>query len=112
MTQLFSVGAILLSTLIFLMGNGLTGTLLPVRAHLAHFSDFAIGLMGSAYFVGFIVGWYGGPRLLARVCHSATFAASAGLAAAATLIHSLPVTEVAWVVRRSLFGLAPACVFI
>ena len=44
MTQLFSVGAILLSTLIFLMGNGLTGTLLPVRAHLAHFSDFAIGV--------------------------------------------------------------------
>jgi MFS family permease len=111
MTQLFSVGAILLSTLIFLMGNGLTGTLLPVRAHLAGFSDFAIGLMGSAYFVGFIAGCYAGPRLLARVGHSRTLAAAAGLAAAVTLMQSLMVTETAWIVLRGFFGLGAACLF-
>jgi hypothetical protein len=67
MSQIISVGAILLSTLIFLAGQGLSGTLLPVRAHLADFSDFAIGLMGSAYFVGFIAGCYPG-----RTCSPAS----------------------------------------
>src|SRR5262250_1668703 len=108
MPQLISVGAILLSTLIFLTGQGLTGTLLPVRAHLAHFSDFAIGLIGSAYFAGFIVGCYAGPRLLARVGHSRTFGAAAGIATAVILMMSLAVTEPAWIVLRGFFGFAAA----
>ncbi|MBV9571354.1 MAG: MFS transporter [Alphaproteobacteria bacterium] len=111
MSQFLSVGAILLSTLIFLTGQGLSGTLLPVRAHLAHFSDFGIGLIGSAYFVGFIAGCYAGPRLLARVGHSRTFAAAAGLAAAMTLMMSLAVSEPAWIVLRAFFGFAAANVY-
>ncbi len=106
--QLRSVAAILLSTIIFLMGNGLLGTVIPVRAHLAGFSDFAIGLIGSAYFVGFVLGCFVGPRLLARAGHSRTFAAAAGLAAAATLVQSLLVGEVWWILLRGLFGVAAA----
>lgn len=111
MSQFVTVGAILLSTVIFLAGQGLTGTLLPVRAHLAHFSDFAIGVMGSAYFAGFIVGCYAGPRLLVRVGHSRTFAAAAGIATAVVLIMSLNVTEWSWIVLRGLFGFAAANVY-
>ena len=111
MSQFLSVGAILLSTLLFLGGQGLTGTLLPVRAHLAQFSDFAIGLIGSAYFAGFIVGCYGGPRLLARVGHSRTFAAAAGIATAVVLTMSLAVTEPAWIMLRALFGFAAANIY-
>jgi MFS family permease len=111
MSQILSVGAILLSTILFLGGQGLTGTLLPVRAHLAEFSDFAIGLMGSAYFAGFIVGCYVGPWLLARVGHSRTFAAAAGLAAAVILAMSLAVSEPSWILLRGLFGFAAANVY-
>src|SRR3954469_1036991 len=93
MSQFISVGAILLSTLIFLAGQGLSGTLLPVRAHLANFSDFAIGLMGSAYFIGFIARRYSRAHMLARVGHSRTFAAAAGLASAVILLMSLGVSE-------------------
>ena len=46
--HLYAVAAILLATLIFLTGNGLLGTVTPVRAHLEGFSDLAIGFMGSA----------------------------------------------------------------
>jgi len=111
MSQFLSVGAILLSTLIFLTGQGLTGVLLPVRGHLAHFSDFAIGLIGSAYYIGFIAGCYVGPRLLARVGHSRTFAAAAGLAAAVVLVMSLAVNETAWFLLRGFFGFAAANVY-
>ncbi|HWD50074.1 MAG TPA: MFS transporter [Rhizomicrobium sp.] len=106
--QLRSVAAILFSTLIFLVGNGLLGTVIPVRAHLAGFSDFAIGLIGSAYYVGFVAGCYAGPHMLSRAGHSRTFAAAAGLAAAATLMQALMVSEIAWILLRGFFGFAAA----
>ena len=109
--QLQSVAAILLSVLIFLVGGGLLGTIIPVRAHLAGFSDFAIGLIGSAYYVGFMVGCYSGPRLLARVGHSRTFAVAAGLMAACTLCQPLMVSEPSWIVLRAVFGGAAACIY-
>jgi MFS family permease len=110
-TQLRSVAAILLSTIVFLMGNGLLGTLIPVRAHISGFSDFAIGLIGSAYYVGFVAGCYAGPRMLARAGHSRTFAVAAGLASAATLTQALQVSEVWWVALRCFFGFAAALLY-
>jgi MFS family permease len=109
--QIQAIAAILLSVLIFLVGAGLLGTIIPVRAHLAGFSNFAIGFIGSAYYVGFVVGCYAGPRLLARVGHSRTFAVAAGLAAACTLGQSLLVSETAWVFLRGAFGIGAACLY-
>lgn len=109
--QIFAIASILSSTLIFLMGNGLLGTLIPVRARLEGFSDLAIGLIGSAYFVGFVIGCYAGPRLLARAGHSRIFAVGAGTAAAATLLQSLAIEEFTWVVMRCLFGFAAALLY-
>ena len=106
--QLSSIAAILLSTLIFLVGNGLLGTLIPVRAHLEGFSTLAIGVIGSAYFAGFVLGCFTGPRWLARVGHIRTFAVCAGIAAAATLLQSMLVGVFAWIAMRALFGFAAA----
>jgi MFS family permease len=106
--QLASLAAILFATLIYLVGNGLLGTLIPVRAHLEGFSTLAIGVIGSAYFAGFVIGCFTGPRWLARVGHIRTFAVSAGLTAAATLAMSLIVSVPAWIVMRMLFGFAAA----
>jgi len=80
--QIYSIGTILFSMAIFIVGNGLVGLLIPARAHLAGFSNLAIGLIGSAYFAGFVAGCFAGPRLLARVGHIRLFAIGAGFAAA------------------------------
>jgi len=106
--QLISITAILFSTLIFLVGNGLLGTLIPVRAHMEGFSTLTIGIIGSAYFAGFVAGCFTGPRWLSRVGHIRTFAVSAGLAAAATLAMSILVGELSWIAMRALFGFASA----
>jgi MFS family permease len=106
--QLASIAAILFTTLIYLVGNGLLGVLIPVRAHMAGFSTLAIGIIGSAYFAGFVIGCFTGPRWLARVGHIRTFAVSAGLAAAATLVMSILVSVPAWILMRALFGFAAA----
>lgn len=106
--QLASIAAILFTTLIFLVGNGLLQTLIPVRAHAEGFSTLAIGVISSAYFAGFVLGCFSGPRLLARVGHVRTFAVCAGMCAAATLIQSMAVSEISWFLMRAAFGFAAA----
>src|ERR1700761_882415 len=87
--QILSVASILGSVLLFLVGTGLFNTVTPVRAHLAGFSDLLVGIIGSAYYVGFIGGCFVGPRLIARVGHSRTFGVAAGVATATPLMQSL-----------------------
>jgi len=106
--QLYSIGAILFSASIFIAGNGLIGTLIPVRASLAGFSIGTLGLIGSAYYIGFVAGCFAGPRLLARVGHSRTFAVCAGIAAATTLLQSIFLSATLWIVMRCAFGFAAA----
>ena len=83
--QIRAIAAILFSILIFVIGNGLLSTLIPVRGDLAGFSDLAIGVIGSAYYAGFVIGCFMAPRMLARIGHIRTFAVAGGLAAAAVL---------------------------
>jgi MFS family permease len=109
--QLWAIGAILFSTALYIAGNGLIGVLIPVRASLAGFSDLILGFIGSFYFAGFMAGCWLGPRLLARVGHSRTFAVSAGVSATAILVQSLVVSEPVWIVARGLFGVAAACIY-
>ncbi|MBV9330265.1 MAG: MFS transporter [Alphaproteobacteria bacterium] len=109
--QLYSIGAILASMAIFIIGNGLVGLLIPARAHLAGFSNFAIGLVGSAYFAGFVAGCFAGPRLQSRTGHIRLFAIGAGVAAASTLIQSMFLSELVWCLTRAVFGFAAANIY-
>ena len=109
--QLFAIAAILFSTALYIAGNGLVGVLIPVRAHLDGFSNLSLGVIGSFYFAGFVIGCFAGPRLLARVGHSRTFAVGAGVSAATILLQSMFVTELLWVLLRGAFGIAAACIY-
>ena len=73
------VAALLLSVAILLLGNGLQGTLLPVRAQLEDFSSVEIGILGSSYFLGFALGCVLAPYAIRRVGHIRVFAALASL---------------------------------
>lgn len=109
--QILSVGAILLSTLIFLAGNGLLGTLIPVRGAMEGFSTLAIGLIGSAYNIGFVLGCLGGPRLLNRVGHVRAFSVAAGLVTAIALFQAVVVHDWVWFFARIIYGFAAATMF-
>ena len=58
------VAALLIGVSILLTGQGLQGTLLPVRASLEGFPTLAIGAMGATYFLGFTVGCLRGGELV------------------------------------------------
>ena len=63
------VATLLIGVSILLTGQGLQGTLLPVRASLEAFSTISIGVMGGAYFFGFTFGCLKGGELVRRVGH-------------------------------------------
>jgi MFS family permease len=109
--QILALGAILFSTALYIMGNGLVGVLIPARANSEHFSSLTLGFIGSFYFAGFVLGCFAGPRLLVRVGHSRTFGISAGISGATILIQSLFVSAPVWILMRGAFGIAAACIY-
>ncbi len=108
---LLPVTALLLSVALLLMGNGLQGTLLPVRAQLESFSTLDIGVLGSSYFLGFAAGCIFGPYLVRRVGHIRTFTAVVSLASTIALAHALLIDPILWWVLRALTGFCFAVLY-
>jgi len=106
------VAALLISVSILLTGQGLQGTLLPVRASLENFPTLAIGAMGAAYFVGFTLGCLKGGDLVRRVGHVRVFLAMSALASASPLVHALVVQPVAWGLLRLVTGFCFAVLYV
>lgn len=106
-----SIAALLVSVAAVLAGNGVMTTLVPVRAEIEGFGNVAIGLMGSAYFVGMLAGAYITPRFVARVGSLNAFALSSlGGAALLALLPHL-VHPWSWILIRGISGLFLAGIY-
>jgi len=101
---LLSIAALLLSVALLLLGSGLQGTLLGIRGAIEAFSPTFIGLIITAYYVGFAAGCFWGARMIERVGHIRAFAAFASLASAATIIFPVIVEPYSWLALRVLAG--------
>jgi len=106
------VATLLIGVAILLTGQGMQGTLLPVRASLESFSTLSIGIIGAAYFFGFTVGCLKGGELVKSVGHVRVFLAMTALASSSPLLHGLVLHPVAWVVLRSLTGFCFAVLYV
>ncbi len=89
---------------LILVGSGLLGTLLGIRATIASFNPIATGLIMSGYYAGYIIGTFLGPKLIRNVGHIRAFASFAALGAASTLGFGLLVDPWAWLALRILNG--------
>jgi len=105
------ISALLLSVALLLSGNGLQGTLLPIRAGMESFTTPDIGVLGSAYYIGFALGCLYGSRILARAGHIRTFTAMAAVASAVALAHALVVQPWFWWIARASTGFCFAVLF-
>ncbi|MGF1625637.1 MAG: MFS transporter [Alphaproteobacteria bacterium] len=108
---LLPVAALLSSVALLLVGNGLQSTLLPVRGQAAGFDEVVLGVLGSAYFGGFVLGCLAGPWIVARAGHIRTFAAMVSLASSVVLAHALIVAPVPWWLLRAGTGVCFAVLF-
>lgn len=100
------VSTLLLAVAILLVGHGLQLSVLPLRAGALDWSTAAIGLTGSAYFVGFVVGCLIIPSVVAQVAHIRTFMVMAALATTALLALGLLDHLAAWLALRLCTGFA------
>ncbi len=98
------IWALLFSSVVLVLGNGLQGTLLGVRAGIEGMPEKNIGFMMSAYFMGYLFGSLYSPRLIARVGHIRTFAAFASLVSAVSLAHVLVIGPISWTILRAIHG--------
>ncbi|MCP4314632.1 MAG: MFS transporter [Hyphomicrobiales bacterium] len=105
LVPLFVAAAILLA------GNGLQGTLISLRGSDEGFSTLMIGIIGAAYFAGFMGGCFIVPHLLRAVGHIRTFSALCAIAASGTLLLVLIVDPYVWIALRFLMGLCFASLF-
>ncbi len=109
--QTRSIGIILLGAGIVFLGYGLFITLVPIRAQLEGFGGTAIGIMGSASFVGFVLGCVAGPKVVQAVGHTRAFAGFAAVVAALTLVYPIIVDPWVWAVLRGCIGFCLAVVY-
>lgn len=99
-----SLYSLLLGTAIMLLGAGMLGTLLGVRAGMEGFSGTVTGLIMSGYFVGYVLGSFLCPPLIRRSGHIRTFSALAAIASAAVIVQGLLIEPWVWWLLRVITG--------
>jgi len=102
---------LLLAAAILLGGNGIQSVLIPMRAGSEGFDATVIGLIGTGYYAGFLIGCFAIQPMMRAVGHVRTFAALAAIGSAATLTMVLMIDPVAWVALRFVAGIAFAGLF-
>ncbi|WCR09676.1 MFS transporter [Paracoccus stylophorae] len=96
--------AILASVAFLVLGNGLQQTLIGLRAGVEGYAEETVGVMMSAYFVGFVLASVHAPRVIQRVGHIRAFAAFASAGSAFALCFAIFVSPGVWILLRVLQG--------
>ncbi len=112
LTAVTGTWALLLGIAFIMVGNGLQGTLLGLRASLEGFPTAATGVVMTGYYVGFVAGSSIVPKLLKNVGHIRVFAAMASIASGAVLLHGLWVHPAGWTLFRLMTGFCFAGLFV
>jgi MFS family permease len=103
---------LLLGMGVLMLGAGLQGTLLGLRATLEGFPTPVIGVIMSCYYVGYLLGTFGAPQLVRKVGHIRVFAALAAVASASILVQGSFVNAVPWALMRLVSGVCFAGIYV
>jgi MFS family permease len=109
--SLLPVLSLLLGTAFLLAGNGLHGLLLPMRGTEEGFSPTSLGLLGTAWATGFVLGCIFSQRLVRRIGHVRAFSAFSAMIAIIALLTGLLVDPVSWIILRVVTGFSLAAAF-
>ncbi len=104
MTDLVKVSALLSGSAFLLFAGGLHGVLTAIRGGQEGFSLLALGLIGTSWSIGFVVGTIVVPRIVGRVGHVRTFSSMASVASIVILVNVMYVEQNSWIVLRAVSG--------
>ncbi|MEZ5377330.1 MAG: MFS transporter [Acidimicrobiales bacterium] len=95
-----------------MLGNGMQGSLIGVRAEIEGFSSAWTPIIIAAYFAGYLAGTKVALRTLAQVGHIRVFAALASLASTASLLYAVVLSPPMWVLLRLVTGMCLAGLYV
>jgi MFS family permease len=106
--NLLPVLALLSGTLFLFLGNGLQGLLLPLRGALEGYSNETLGLLGTTWAAGFVIGCFVAPNVVRRIGHVRAFSGFISLICLNVLLTGILVDQTAWLVLRAITGFCTA----
>ncbi|MCB1340296.1 MAG: MFS transporter [Pseudooceanicola sp.] len=104
MKQFLPVSTLLLGSALLLFAGGMNGLILPIRGTQEGFDAAALGLLGTGWAIGYVLGCIFNPRLVGKVGHIRAFGVMCAFAAVAVLIQLIAVTSWVWIPLRGLSG--------
>lgn len=105
MRTITTFSSLYLATLFMLFANGLLTTFLALELDGRGVSDLLISGLTSAYYTALVIGAKLGHKLIARVGHIRSYAASAGITAATVILIGLIDYIEFWLAARFIMGL-------
>ncbi|MBW0157797.1 MFS transporter [Sedimentimonas flavescens] len=103
---------LLLGVMLFMVGNGMQGTLLGIRGGIEGIGTYQMSVVMASYFAGFLFGSQMTPVLISRVGHVRVFAALGSLISAVLILYAAFPHWIAWSVMRVLIGFSFSGVYI
>ncbi|HLM39782.1 MAG TPA: MFS transporter [Microvirga sp.] len=110
-SSLALIWAVTAATTLLQAGNGLLQVLMPLRMQGEGFSVSAIGLVATAYGIGFSTGCFIAPAFIRHVGYIRAFACLAAITGVTVLGMTQAHSTLAWILLRGLTGVTLACIF-
>ncbi len=107
MRIVLSFAALFGSIVLLQLGSGGLAPLDALAGTAMGFSTADVGLLGSAHFLGFLLGCWWTPRLMGEIGHSRAFAVFTALGTVGILGHTLTSDPLGWAALRVMSG---ACI--
>ncbi|MFM0529363.1 MFS transporter [Paraburkholderia strydomiana] len=109
--SLRSTAVLLLGYAILITGNGLLSTLISLRLIQQQAPSIVVGVVQSAYYIGFLLGAVYGGALITRVGHHRAFVTFAAASACCALGYAVWSAAAMWVVLRFVTGFCLVGIF-
>ncbi|MGF6173742.1 MFS transporter [Ensifer sp. 4252] len=106
--NLLPVASLLLGTLFLFLGNGLQGLLLPVRGTAEGYPTTILGLIGTSWAAGFVLGCFFAPNVVKRIGHVRAFSVFTSMIAIVALMTGILIDPTWWLILRALTGFSTA----
>lgn len=106
--NILPVLSLLIGTLFLFLGNGLQGLLLPVRGTHEGYSNEVLGLLGTTWAGGFVLGCFVAPQLVRRIGHVRAFSGFGAIICLNVLVTGMFVHDGAWLTLRAVTGFCTA----
>jgi len=102
--NLLPLAALFMGSAFLLFAGGLNGLILPLRGEMEGFSAASLGLLGTGWAIGYVVGCLRTPALVAKVGHIRAFGVMCSIAAITVLLALIFMTPYIWIPLRALSG--------